>query len=527
MKRVWCLYRVSTKGQVNPDEDIPMQKNACHKFIESHPDWKLDRELYEKGVSGWKNKTDDRDELVKIKKAAEQKQFDVLLVFMFDRLGRREDESPLVVQYLVSHGVEVWSVNEGERKIEGHTDLLINYITFWQSSGESKKTSIRVKEILGQMNERSEYTGSNPPYGYEVYDTGVKHWKYDKNVKDLRISETESEVVKLMYDMYVQKGFGVGRITNYLNSNGYTTRKQNAWRINTVFSILKNPIYYGRKRFNTKDSSNQGKNLPSSEWKLGEYRDDWKIIDEDVFNQVQETMFNRASKQSKTVRKGKLLLNGFARCGYCRNLLNSDTGSNSYTLKDGTKKKRQLHRYRCFTQRQSTIPHDRHTFTSHKYEDEVIEIIKDKLRSIKLNQNLLEKSASYKKENHNVLLKEINSIKKTIQSKTNELEVLNNEIVKSLMGQSKFKPEQLSVAIENLESQLEQMNGQLTEKEKNYHSLDKEVEKEIDFIQNVDKWIEDLDSVDHDKKKVMIGNLVKEIYFYKDSVDVELKLNLL
>lgn len=30
-KRVCCLYRVSTKGQVEKD-DIPMQKQRCHEF---------------------------------------------------------------------------------------------------------------------------------------------------------------------------------------------------------------------------------------------------------------------------------------------------------------------------------------------------------------------------------------------------------------------------------------------------------------------------------------------------------------
>ena len=30
-KRVYCLYRVSTKGQVEKD-DIPMQKHRCHEF---------------------------------------------------------------------------------------------------------------------------------------------------------------------------------------------------------------------------------------------------------------------------------------------------------------------------------------------------------------------------------------------------------------------------------------------------------------------------------------------------------------
>ena len=32
-KRVGCLYRVSTKKQVNIEDDIPMQRNACMEFI--------------------------------------------------------------------------------------------------------------------------------------------------------------------------------------------------------------------------------------------------------------------------------------------------------------------------------------------------------------------------------------------------------------------------------------------------------------------------------------------------------------
>ena len=55
MKRVCCLYRVSTLGQVDKEvDDIPMQKTACHGFIDSQPDWELYMEFYEKGVSGFK-----------------------------------------------------------------------------------------------------------------------------------------------------------------------------------------------------------------------------------------------------------------------------------------------------------------------------------------------------------------------------------------------------------------------------------------------------------------------------------------
>ena len=105
MKRVVCLYRVSTVGQVDHD-DIPMQKIACREFAATHPDWEIIEEISEKGVSGYKVSSDDRDAIIGIKKKAMNHEFDVLLVFMFDRLGRRDDETPFVVQWFVQQGIE-------------------------------------------------------------------------------------------------------------------------------------------------------------------------------------------------------------------------------------------------------------------------------------------------------------------------------------------------------------------------------------------------------------------------------------
>ena len=108
MKRVLCLYRVSTVGQVDHD-DIPMQRIACREYASTHPDWEIVEEISEKGVSGYKVSTNERDAIIEIKKKAIAGEFDVLLVFMFDRLGRREDETPFVVQWFVQQGIEVWS----------------------------------------------------------------------------------------------------------------------------------------------------------------------------------------------------------------------------------------------------------------------------------------------------------------------------------------------------------------------------------------------------------------------------------
>lgn len=142
--RVCCLYRVSTKGQVDKAEnDIPMQKKACHEFAESKG-WTIIKEHAELGVSGFKVAAADRDELQEIKREAEKQEFDILLVFMFDRLGRKDNETPFVLKWFVEQGISVWSTVEGEQRFDSNVDDLLNYIRFWQASSESQKTSVRV-----------------------------------------------------------------------------------------------------------------------------------------------------------------------------------------------------------------------------------------------------------------------------------------------------------------------------------------------------------------------------------------------
>lgn len=126
-KRVCCLYRVSTVGQVEKD-DIPMQKQFCREFVDSHQGWRIVKEVYEKGVSGFKLSAKERDAVQEIQADAVKGSFDVLLVYMFDRLGRRDDETPFIVEWFVKNGVEVWSAVEGQQRFDSHVDKLLNYI---------------------------------------------------------------------------------------------------------------------------------------------------------------------------------------------------------------------------------------------------------------------------------------------------------------------------------------------------------------------------------------------------------------
>ena len=146
---IYGYARVSTKGQVDKQDDIPMQRRECMDFIERQKDWQFTAEFMEKGVSGYKVSVSKRDAIQEIRTLAEKKKFDVLLVFMFDRLGRREDETPFLVQWFIEHGIEVWSTREGQQRLDNRVDKLMNYIRYWQAGGESEKTSI--EEILASL----------------------------------------------------------------------------------------------------------------------------------------------------------------------------------------------------------------------------------------------------------------------------------------------------------------------------------------------------------------------------------------
>lgn len=110
--------------------------------------------VFGKGISGYKVSAKDRDAIQEIQHDAALGKFDILLVFMFDRLGRRDDETPFIVEWFVKNGVEVWSAMEGQQRFDNHVDKLMNYIRYWQASGESLKPRSARKPAWGSSQRR-------------------------------------------------------------------------------------------------------------------------------------------------------------------------------------------------------------------------------------------------------------------------------------------------------------------------------------------------------------------------------------
>ena len=98
--------------------------------------------------------------------------------------------------------MRIWSVKEGEQRFDNHVDKPLNYIRFWQASGESEKTSIRVRTRQQQMVLAGEYRGGLIPFGFDVVNLGRVN-KKGKPVRDLVRNEEEAAIKAQIYHIIV------------------------------------------------------------------------------------------------------------------------------------------------------------------------------------------------------------------------------------------------------------------------------------------------------------------------------------
>lgn len=426
MVRVYALYRVSTVGQVDHD-DIPMQRVACREFVERQQDWEITEEFFEKGVSGYKVKTENRDAIMQIKQAALAGKFDVLLVFMFDRLGRRDDETPFVVQWFVSHGIQVWSVKEGEQRFDTHVDKLLNYIRFWQASGESEKTSIRVRTRQQQMVLAGEYRGGLIPYGFDAVYLGRVN-KKGQPVRDLVRNEEEAAIKAEVYHKIVDEGFGGFRIANWLNDRGIKTKRgTSVWSATGVRAMIGNPLDRGQMHLGET---------------LSEPIEELRIIDDYYYYKAIEIIHSRYTKRADQ-RNGPMrtdsngLLTGLIYCAHCGGRLTVNHCSRKWDNSTG-------HHdyywdvYRCYRRMKARGACDgQSTYNALQIEDVVIDTVNAFFKNIKrLPQKSQIKAAMRREETTQT--KALADAAAAVDKATKAVAALEEQAIKALTGESQL-----------------------------------------------------------------------------------------
>lgn len=346
-------------------DDIPMQREACREFAQ-RMGWTVGKEFLEKGVSGFKVSVTDRDAIQELKAAALRNEFQILLVFMFDRIGRIDDETPFVVEWFVKHGIRVWSVQEGEQRFESHVDKLMNYIRFWQASGESEKTSMRIKTRMQQLTAEGSYTGGGVPFGYQLEKRGRLN-KRGKEIYDLVINPVEAEWVVEIFEKTVKYGYGSHRLATYLNENGVRTHSGAKFQCNTIIRILRNKLTCGY--------------MVSGDT-VSPHMKELQIIDEKMFERAQYILEQRAMKHSDERQialstKSQAMLSGVMFCAHCGGRMTSNMHTEKYTVKStGEVKEKHYLRYICYHRSRKLCDCDgQSVYSAEKVDKAVIEVV--------------------------------------------------------------------------------------------------------------------------------------------------------
>ena len=513
--RVLCLYRVSTDKQLyhtdNNEADIPMQRKRCRKYCESM-DWTIVCELQEEGVSGHKVRAENRDKIQLIKEYAKQKKFDILLVFMFDRIGRISDETPFVVEWFVRNGIRVWSTQEGEQRFDNHTDKLTNYIRFWQADGESEKTSIRTANSMGLLTEDGCFTGGRCPYGYSFVKTGRMN-KRRQEVNDLAICESEAEIVRTMFQLAAKGGYGAQRIANYLNERGIKNHSGKNWHPASIQGMLRNILYTGVLR------SGKSRSEPLERLKIVEDRD---------FQTVQDMLAARSRATEKIRSKplntrGKSLLSGNVFCGHCGARLCITTSGKGRPKADGTDTVRM--RYTCQTKSRTHGDCDGQTgYTVEKLDgmiDSIIHTIFAKVSSLSRDDIIAERF-QYDRAARKAAL---DKAKKEYEKAESELKSLKGEIIKSISGESPFAPELLNSVIGEQETKCGELRKACILAQQELDDNDSALANMGQRYDDILEWSAVYDHVTIPAKKIIVAHIIERVDVCR-GYQLHLKLNL-
>ena len=390
----------------------------------------------------------------------------------------------------------------------------MNYIRFWQASGESIKTSVRIKTRMKQLVEEGAYTGGNVLYGYKTVKTGQLN-KKGKEIHQIEIEPEEAEIVKVIFEKTIKDGLGSHRLAKFLNEQGIRTHQGNKFQSNTINRILKNKSYCG---------------YVISGGNCSPFISRLKIIDENIFDSVQNIISQRIAKNSKRTiplnTKGKTLLSGNIFCAHCGGRLIVTRYQDRYLRKDGTEYKIDQLKYTCYHKTRKLTNCDGQTsYVAETIDNAVINVLDNLLKRIKETpkDKALEKKYKSQVSVYNSKYKKVNA---EIDKLSNQLKSLKMEIGKALVGESVFTADQLSEAINTTQSRV---NEKVLEQEKlkNEFENKQEAMSKLDYHYNrFLNWADEFQNASLEERKMIACQLIRQVKVSKGyNVNIEFDMD--
>ena len=302
------------------EEVLSKHESMLDEWAEKHLGSKVPEEnKYREVVSGETIK--DRPEINKVLRRIESPKIKAVKVVEPQRLTRGDLEDIGRLMKLFKHTNTLVITTDG--RSERIYDLRDEYD--WDALERELKRGNEFLEYTKKILNRGRllsvsqgnFIGTIPPYGYSK--TTVMDGK--RKCPTLKIKEDEANVVRMIFDMYVNKDMGRPSICKYLDSMGIKPPKGEYWSQSAMKDLLENVHYLGKVRWNWRKTVTiveDGEIINTRpKQKIDEYLIyDGKheaIISEELFNAAME----KTGKNPRVPKKAKVR-NPFAGLLWCK-----------------------------------------------------------------------------------------------------------------------------------------------------------------------------------------------------------------
>ena len=299
----YCRVSTDKADQLN---SLEAQKQFFEEYAQKHGHT-LVRIYADEGISG--TKTKNRKEFLRLMHDAHHGVFDMVVVKDISRFARNTVDLLNSTRQLKALNIETLFLT-ANMTVLGNSEFVLT-IFGALAQEESASTSKRIK--FGKQRNAEKGRVPNFVFGYD---------KTNGDYFNLTINKTEAAVIRRIFDMYINEGYGATKISIILNEKGIKTKRGALWTQNAINRILRNELYIG-KIVNGKQEvadflTGVRKIKDESEWKVVE-RPDLQIIDLESYKKAHDILTGRHHdfKINRERHSNKHLFSTLIKCPEC------------------------------------------------------------------------------------------------------------------------------------------------------------------------------------------------------------------
>ncbi len=317
------------------DEILENHESILDEWSERNLPYLIPKENRFKEIISGGESVKDRLQFQQVLKMLESSQYRAIAVKEVTRLGRPDKQEIGYISNILRYTktfvitpTRIFNIaDDFERKMfeqeleQGHFYL------------EYSKNIMNVGKNLSVS--KGNFIGSIPPYGYN------KIWIKDGKDEYPTLAENkeQADAVRLIFDLYVNQGYGYQRICNTLDAMKIPAPKGEHWAVHSLKSMISNVHYIGKIKWNWRKTITTVKDGEIVKTRPKAQKGDYLVCDgkheaivsEELFYAAQE----RLGKNDRTPASKKLV-NPFASLLFCE--CGKAMALRFYKKKDGTER---------------------------------------------------------------------------------------------------------------------------------------------------------------------------------------------